>query len=132
MVLLFCTTYISVDLAHHGIVRPKVGKGGTSNHDLSSYISTGSSAVNASPYSKPSCASGRHAKTHLFEWKWTDIKAECERFLGPYGYCGVQVGLRNIILYFLTCNCSYFSVLIKYVDALMSVFAKKGNEMHLL
>ena len=28
MVLLFYTTYISVDLAHHDIFRAKVGKGG--------------------------------------------------------------------------------------------------------
>lgn len=28
---------------------------------------------------------------HLFEWKWTDIAAECENVLGPRGYRGVQV-----------------------------------------
>ena len=28
---------------------------------------------------------------HLFEWPWADIAAECETFLGPKGYCGVQV-----------------------------------------
>ncbi|MGE5657959.1 MAG: alpha-amylase [Actinomycetota bacterium] len=28
---------------------------------------------------------------HLFEWKWTDIAQECENFLGPKGYAGVQV-----------------------------------------
>ena len=28
MVLLFCTTYISVDIAHHEIFRAKVCKGG--------------------------------------------------------------------------------------------------------
>ena len=28
MVLLFCTTYISVNLAHHEIFRAKIGKGG--------------------------------------------------------------------------------------------------------
>ena len=31
MVLLFYTTYISVDLAHHGIFHAKVGKGGIIN-----------------------------------------------------------------------------------------------------
>ena len=31
MVLLFYTTYISVDLAHHKIFRAKVGKGGIKN-----------------------------------------------------------------------------------------------------
>jgi alpha-amylase len=28
---------------------------------------------------------------HLFEWKWTDIAAECETVLGPAGYAAVQV-----------------------------------------
>jgi alpha-amylase len=28
---------------------------------------------------------------HLFEWKWTDIAAECENVLGPLGYDAVQV-----------------------------------------
>jgi alpha-amylase len=28
---------------------------------------------------------------HLFEWKWTDIARECEVFLGPRGFKGVQI-----------------------------------------
>ncbi len=28
---------------------------------------------------------------HLFEWKWTDIAAECETVLGPAGYHAVQI-----------------------------------------
>ncbi|XP_071851934.1 alpha-amylase B-like [Apostichopus japonicus] len=36
-------------------------------------------------------ASGRSTMVHLFEWKWPDIADECENFLGPYGYGGVQV-----------------------------------------
>ena len=28
---------------------------------------------------------------HLFEWRWPDIAAECEDFLGPNGYTAVQV-----------------------------------------
>ena len=28
---------------------------------------------------------------HLFEWKWTDVAAECENVLGPSGYKAVQV-----------------------------------------
>lgn len=28
---------------------------------------------------------------HLFEWKWGDIAEECETFLGPAGYAGVQI-----------------------------------------
>ncbi len=28
---------------------------------------------------------------HLFEWRWPDVAAECELFLGPNGYTAVQV-----------------------------------------
>lgn len=49
------------------------------------------SSVLAGSFSNPTCASGRHSIVHLFEWRWTDIAQECERFLGPYGYCGVQI-----------------------------------------
>jgi alpha-amylase len=28
---------------------------------------------------------------HLFEWKWTDVAAECENVLGPLGFRAVQV-----------------------------------------
>ncbi len=37
----------------------------------------------------------RDAMVHLFEWKWDDIAAECERFLAPNGFAGVQVGVKN-------------------------------------
>ena len=46
---------------------------------------------------EPNCASDRHVIVHLFEWKWKDIAAECERFLGPNNFCGVQVGSKNCI-----------------------------------
>ncbi|MBD2314652.1 alpha amylase C-terminal domain-containing protein [Desertifilum sp. FACHB-1129] len=36
-------------------------------------------------------ASPRTVSVHLFEWKWTDIAQECETFLGPKGYAGIQV-----------------------------------------
>lgn len=39
------------------------------------------------PYTAPG-----QAAVHLFEWKWTDIAKECERFLAPSGYGAVQVG----------------------------------------
>lgn len=38
---------------------------------------------------------GRNGMVHLFEWKWDDIAAECENFLGPYGYAGVQVSRKK-------------------------------------
>ncbi|XP_052741478.1 alpha-amylase [Bicyclus anynana] len=37
---------------------------------------------------------------HLFEWKWTDIADECERFLAPKGFGGVQISppSENLII----------------------------------
>ena len=34
---------------------------------------------------------------HLFEWKWDDIAKECENFLGPKGYAGVQVKIVFVV-----------------------------------
>lgn len=43
------------------------------------------------PLNNPNFAPNRTVMIHLFEWKWNDIAEECERFLGPKGYAGVQV-----------------------------------------
>ena len=42
---------------------------------------------------------GRSGIVHLFEWKWNDIANECETFLAPNGYAGVQTSIpsENII-----------------------------------
>ena len=32
---------------------------------------------------------------HLFEWHWNTIAAECENFLGPHKFGGVQVSPPN-------------------------------------
>ncbi|KAJ8042135.1 Alpha-amylase 2B [Holothuria leucospilota] len=37
----------------------------------------------------------RETIVQLFSWKWTDVALECERFLGPNGYGGVQVSPPN-------------------------------------
>jgi alpha-amylase len=51
----------------------------------------------------PNSSSNRNTAVHLFEWKWTDIASECERFLGPYGYSGVQVRfIKYYLLLFLS------------------------------
>ncbi|KAB0794345.1 hypothetical protein PPYR_11184 [Photinus pyralis] len=39
--------------------------------------------------------SGRNTIVHLFEWKWSDIADECERFLQHKGYAGVQISPPN-------------------------------------
>lgn len=38
----------------------------------------------------------RSAIVHLFEWKFNDVADECERFLGPKGYAGVQVSIFKV------------------------------------
>jgi alpha-amylase len=46
-------------------------------------------------YTNPHWQNGRSAMVHLFEWRWPDIAAECENFLAPNGYAGVQVSPAN-------------------------------------
>jgi len=43
----------------------------------------------------PNMWDDRTTIVHLFEWKWTDIADECERFLQYKGYGGVQVSPVN-------------------------------------
>jgi hypothetical protein len=38
---------------------------------------------------------GRSGIVHLFEWKWSDIANECETFLAPNGFAGVQTSPPN-------------------------------------
>lgn len=46
-------------------------------------------------YHSPNYAPGRSIIVHLFEWKWNDIANECETFLAPNGYAGVQLSPVN-------------------------------------
>lgn len=39
----------------------------------------------------PNFMEGKTTVVHLFEWKWTDIVRECEDYLGPHEFAGVQV-----------------------------------------
>lgn len=43
------------------------------------------------PHTKP----GRTSIVHLFEWRWNDIALECERYLAPKGFGGVQISPPN-------------------------------------
>ncbi|KAG8228000.1 hypothetical protein J437_LFUL007973 [Ladona fulva] len=54
----------------------------------------------ASAQKDPHTLPGRSAVVHLFEWKFDDIAEECERFLGPFGFAGVQVSpvSENVIV----------------------------------
>lgn len=47
----------------------------------------------------PHWSPDRNTIVHLFEWKFNDIADECERFLGPKGYAGVQVSFLYTLIY---------------------------------
>ncbi|GAA3384798.1 alpha-amylase [Cryptosporangium minutisporangium] len=57
----------------------------------------GSPVATAAP---PPGNDGRSVIVQLFEWKWTDVAAECTNVLGPKGYGGVQISppQENIVL----------------------------------
>merc|ERR1711973_408729 len=42
-------------------------------------------------YTESHCQDQKQAIVHLFEWHWDWIADECEKVLGPKGFCGVQV-----------------------------------------
>lgn len=58
-------------------------------------------------YHDPHFKDNRTSIVHLFEWRWADIAAECERFLGPNGFGGVQVCTdeyrKDIVLFLFSC-----------------------------
>ncbi|CAG2103394.1 unnamed protein product [Medioppia subpectinata] len=47
--------------------------------------------ITGSPFSDPHFKDNRSVIVHLMEWTYNEISKECELFLGPYGYGGVQV-----------------------------------------
>ncbi|XP_022248559.1 alpha-amylase 1-like isoform X2 [Limulus polyphemus] len=47
------------------------------------------------PYHDIKATDGRTVIVHLFEWTWSAVADECERFLGPAGYAGVQISPPN-------------------------------------
>lgn len=53
-----------------------------------------------SDHHNPNYLPNRSVMVHLFEWKWNDIADECERFLAPAGYGGVQVSpvTENVVI----------------------------------
>jgi len=48
-----------------------------------------------SAYSDPHFVGDRRVIVHLMEWKYDDIAKECEEFLGPHGFGGVQLSPVN-------------------------------------
>lgn len=55
-------------------------------------------SINQEPkrnFSDPYFIKGHGGIVQLFEWKWSDIANECESFLSPRGFGGVQVSPPN-------------------------------------
>lgn len=70
-------------------------------NDLNIVILLVISGVAYSSVSKnPHYVGNRSVMVHLFEWKWTDVAEECEKFLGPKGYAGVQISpiQENVVI----------------------------------
>uniref|UniRef100_A0A0C9QKZ2 Alpha-amylase n=1 Tax=Fopius arisanus TaxID=64838 RepID=A0A0C9QKZ2_9HYME len=57
-------------------------------------------AATTDNHKHPNYAPGHDVIVHLFEWRWKDIGDECERFLGPMGFGGVQVSpiQENVVI----------------------------------
>ena len=60
---------------------------------LSSILALSSTAL--ADQWRPAYAEGHDGMVHLFEWHWTTIAEECENFLGPHRFGGVQVSPPN-------------------------------------
>ena len=73
----------------------------------------------------PLVFSGRTVMVHLFEWKWADIAAECERFLGPMGYAGVQVSPPNEHAKIMTPKRPWYE---RYQPVSYKLDSRSGNE----
>ncbi|XP_042220626.1 alpha-amylase 1-like [Homarus americanus] len=64
---------------------------------------------------------------HLFEWRWSDIAAECENFLGPRGYGGVQVSPvnENVVVFQEEKSRPWWE---RYQPVSYKVFTRSGDE----
>ncbi|KAI8436620.1 hypothetical protein MSG28_010127 [Choristoneura fumiferana] len=79
----------------------------------------------AAAYKNPQYASGRSTMVHLFEWKWDDIAAECERFLGPMGFGGIQISPPNENLVIWSMNRPWWE---RYQPISYRLITRSGNE----
>uniref|UniRef100_A0A4W5LSD6 Alpha-amylase n=1 Tax=Hucho hucho TaxID=62062 RepID=A0A4W5LSD6_9TELE len=54
-------------------------------------LGVGLSQYQSKSHTKHHIQQDRSTIVHLFEWRWNDIAEECERYLGPNGFDGVQI-----------------------------------------
>lgn len=84
-----------------------------------------SSCVAALAYTNPHYVAGRTTMVHLFEWKWDDIAEECERFLGPRGFGGIQISPPNENLIIWQKNRPWWE---RYQPMSYRLITRSGNE----
>src|SRR3989442_202792 len=73
----------------------------------------------------PNFQKERDTIVHLFEWKWNDIASECERFLGPKGFGGVQISPPNENAVLTTPNRPWYE---RYQPVSYKLVTRSGNE----
>ncbi|XP_077291632.1 alpha-amylase A-like [Arctopsyche grandis] len=76
-------------------------------------------------YKNPHFVGNRTTIVHLFEWKWNDIALECENFLGPRGFGGVQVSPVNENLKITSQNRPWWE---RYQPVSYKMETRSGNE----
>ncbi|XP_069700677.1 alpha-amylase-like [Periplaneta americana] len=73
----------------------------------------------------PNVVDGRSAIVHLFEWKFSDIADECERFLAPNGFAGVQVSPIHENLIVTSPNRPWWE---RYQLVSYNIYSRSGDE----
>ncbi|PNF33597.1 Alpha-amylase 1 [Cryptotermes secundus] len=83
------------------------------------------STVGVHSQKDPNVWANRSAIVHLFEWKFEDIAEECERFLAPKGYAGLQVSpvQENVIVN--SPNRPWWE---RYQPISLKIVSRSGNE----
>ncbi|NXI53664.1 AMYP amylase, partial [Chloroceryle aenea] len=73
----------------------------------------------------PNTLSRRTSIVHLFEWRWADIALECERYLAPNGFGGVQVSPPNENIVVTNPNRPWWE---RYQPVSYKICTRSGNE----
>ncbi|XP_040560460.1 pancreatic alpha-amylase isoform X2 [Gallus gallus] len=73
----------------------------------------------------PNTQAGRTSIVHLFEWRWADIALECEHYLAPNGFGGVQVSPPNENIVITNPNRPWWE---RYQPISYKICSRSGNE----
>ncbi|RLV63965.1 hypothetical protein DV515_00017735 [Chloebia gouldiae] len=73
----------------------------------------------------PNTLPKRNSIVHLFEWRWQDIAEECERYLAPNGFGGVQVSPPNENIVITSPNRPWWE---RYQPISYKICSRSGNE----